>query len=119
MLPENINVTSTATQINISIFLTIKNIIHIIQSLLASKMYFSIEIGNTTDIVNEDDAPTLTKREKEIMKLIAEGKTSNEIASKLFLSAYTVDTHRKYLLTKFEVNNTALLLTMAAKYGIV
>jgi two-component system, NarL family, nitrate/nitrite response regulator NarL len=90
-----------------------------IQSVLAGKMYFSNEIGNSTETINENDPPTLTKREKEIMKLIAEGKTSNEIAGKLFLSTYTVDTHRKNLLTKFEVNNTALLITMAAKYGIV
>ena len=53
------------------------------------------------------------------MKLLAEGKTSNEIASQLFLSVYTVDTHRKNLLTKFEVNNTALLVTMAGKFGLL
>lgn len=90
-----------------------------IQSVLAGKMYFSSEIGNAPEATNESEVPTLTKREKEIMKLLAEGKTSNEIASQLFLSAYTVDTHRKNLLTKFEVNNTALLITMATKHGIV
>lgn len=90
-----------------------------IQSVLAGKMYFSNEIGSEQSLINENEAPTLTKREKEIMKLLAEGRTSNEIASQLFLSAYTVDTHRKNLLTKFEVNNTALLISMATKYGIV
>jgi len=53
------------------------------------------------------------------MQLIAEGITSSEIAAQLFLSTYTVDTHRKNLLTKFEVNNTALLIKMAAKFGIL
>lgn len=53
------------------------------------------------------------------MQLIAEGMTSSEIAAQLFLSTYTVDTHRKNLLTKFEVNNTALLIKMAAKFGIL
>ena len=90
-----------------------------IQSVLAGKMYFSNEIGNVPESTNEDEAPTLTKREKEIMQLIAEGMTSGEIAAKLFLSIYTVDTHRKNLLTKFEVNNTALLIKMAAKFGIL
>lgn len=90
-----------------------------IQSVLAGKMYFSNEIGNVPASSNEDEAPTLTKREKEIMQLIAEGMTSNEIAAKLFLSSYTVDTHRKNLLTKFEVNNTALLIKMATKFGIL
>ena len=90
-----------------------------IQSVLAGKMYFSNEIGNVPASMSEDEAPTLTKREKEIMQLIAEGMTSGEIAAKLFLSIYTVDTHRKNLLTKFEVNNTALLITMAAKFGFL
>ena len=89
-----------------------------INSVVAGKMYFSTGVINTSEAENEDDAPTLTKREKEIMQLIAEGMTSSEIASKL-LSIYTVDTHRKNLLTKFEVNNTALLIKVAAKFGIV
>ncbi len=90
-----------------------------INTVIEGKMYFSSGINNTNETGKEDEVPTLTKREKEIMQLIAEGMTSSEIAAKLFLSIYTVDTHRKNLLTKFEVNNTALLLTMAAKFGIV
>lgn len=90
-----------------------------INAVIAGKMYFSTGVINTSEAGNEDEAPTLTKREKEIMQLIAEGMTSSEIASKLFLSIYTVDTHRKNLLTKFEVNNTALLIKVAAKFGIV
>ncbi len=90
-----------------------------IQSVWAGKMYFSSGINNRQDPAKDNEPPTLTKREKEVMKLIAEGKTSHEIASKLFLSIYTVDTHRKNLLTKFEVNNTALLITIAAKFGML
>ena len=90
-----------------------------IHAVKKDKMYFSTGIANSSEAENEDEAPTLTKREKEIMQLIAEGITSNEIAVKLFLSIYTVDTHRKNLLTKFEVNNTALLIKMATKFGIV
>lgn len=90
-----------------------------IQFVLEGKMYFSNEIGTMPASMNENEAPTLTKREKEIMQLITKGMTSGEIATKLFLSIYTVDTHRKNLLTKFEVNNTALLITMAAKFGIL
>ena len=90
-----------------------------INAVVAGKMYFSTGVINTSEAENEDEAPTLTKREKEIMQLIAEGMTSSEIASKLFLSIYTVDTHRKNLLTKFEVNNTALLIKVAARFGII
>jgi len=90
-----------------------------INAVIAGKMYFSTGISNTSEREREDDVPTLTKREKEIMQLIADGMTSSEIAAKLFLSIYTVDTHRKNLLTKFEVNNTALLISIAAKFGLV
>ena len=47
-------------------------------------MYFSTGVINNNEAPNEDDALTLTKREKEIMQLIVEGMTSSEIASKLF-----------------------------------
>ncbi|HOV45355.1 MAG TPA: response regulator transcription factor, partial [Ferruginibacter sp.] len=90
-----------------------------IQTVISGKMYFSNEIGSSPGAVNENEAPMLTKREKEIMKLIAEGKTSNEIAGLLYLSAYTVDTHRKNLLTKFKVNNTATLISRASAAGFV
>lgn len=54
--------------------------------------------------------PVLTRREKEILHLLDEGLTSQEIASKLFLSNYTVDTHRKNMLQKFNVHNTQSLM---------
>ena len=63
--------------------------------------------------------PVLTSREKEVLSLIAEGFTNAQIAEKLFVSPYTVDSHRKNLLTKFEVGNTAGLIKLAAKYGLV
>ncbi|HEX7757713.1 MAG TPA: response regulator transcription factor [Niabella sp.] len=59
--------------------------------------------------------PRLTKREKEILQMIAAGKTSNQIADELFLSPLTVDTHRKNLMQKFGVKNTAGLISMAAQ----
>lgn len=54
--------------------------------------------------------PALTRREKEILQLLAEGFTSHDIAGKLFLSTYTIDTHRKNMLQKFNVHNTQALL---------
>jgi DNA-binding CsgD family transcriptional regulator len=61
----------------------------------------------------------LTGREKEVLRLIADGMTNNEIAHNLFISATTVDTHRKNLLTKFDAKNTALLIRMAAQMQII
>lgn len=61
----------------------------------------------------------LSKREQEVLKMIAEGKKSAEIASLLFISINTVDTHRKNILAKCEVKNTAELISFATKNGLV
>ncbi|GAB0157581.1 response regulator transcription factor [Chryseobacterium sp. Alg-005] len=61
----------------------------------------------------------LTKREKQIIQLLAKGKTSNNIAQELFLSPLTVDTYRKNLLQKFQVKNTAELVSMAILKNII
>lgn len=55
----------------------------------------------------------LTKREKEILELICEEYNTNEIAEKLFISAYTVETHRKNLLSKTGSKNVAGLVKFA------
>lgn len=57
--------------------------------------------------------PHLTRREKEVLFLIAEGNTNPEIAEQLFISADTVNSHRKNLLAKLEVKNTAMLIRYA------
>jgi len=67
----------------------------------------------------EPGIPVITRREKEVLELIANGLTNNEIAEKLFISTTTVDTHRKNLLTKFEAKNTASLIRMAAHAKII
>jgi DNA-binding NarL/FixJ family response regulator len=90
-----------------------------IHAVLVGKMYFSSDINTQQQSVSNDDLPTLTRREKEILQLIAQGMRSNEIAEKLFLSPYTVDTHRKNLLTKFNVSNTAMLIKSAAEFGLL
>jgi two-component system response regulator NreC len=55
----------------------------------------------------------LTRREEEILNLVAQGLTSQEIASKLFISPRTVETHRAHLMDKLGVNNTAGLVRFA------
>jgi len=61
----------------------------------------------------------LTPREIEILELIAEEFSNPEIAEKLFISIRTVDTHRRNLLEKLQVKNTAGLVRYAIKHGIV
>ncbi|MFT6715847.1 MAG: DNA-binding NarL/FixJ family response regulator [Saprospiraceae bacterium] len=58
-------------------------------------------------------------REKEIIKLIAQGLINKEIADKLFISTHTVNTHRKNIMAKLSINNTAGIVLFAVKEGIV
>ncbi|RDC55291.1 DNA-binding response regulator [Pedobacter chinensis] len=85
-----------------------------------NKLYMSLELELSKKEQDEmGKVPMLTSREKEVLSLIAEGFTNSQIAEKLFVSPYTVDSHRKNLLTKFDVNNTAGLIKLAAKHGLV
>ncbi len=61
------------------------------------------------------NTPLLTRREKEILSLLQEGHTGPQIAEKLFLSPYTVETHRKNLMQKLNANTTQQLLNIAQK----
>lgn len=61
----------------------------------------------------------LTNREKEILKLIADGNTNKNIAFKLNISPRTVDTHRRNLLQKLGVKNTAGLVKYAIQIGLI
>jgi DNA-binding NarL/FixJ family response regulator len=63
--------------------------------------------------------PPLTQREREVLGLIAEGSTSKEIASKLFISLQTVETHRSNLMTKLRVKNVAGMVIYAVRLGLV
>jgi len=66
-----------------------------------------------------DELPALTRREKEILDLISEGLTNQEIADKLFLNITTIDSHRKNMLTKFNAKNTAALIKIAMKNNLI
>ncbi|MNE77757.1 Oxygen regulatory protein NreC [compost metagenome] len=61
----------------------------------------------------------LTKREKEILKLIAEERTNQQIADSLFISLRTVETHRLNLTQKLNIKNTAGLVKEAIKRGLI
>lgn len=91
-----------------------------ILTVVAGKLYMSIDLELSKQDQQElKKLPVLTSREQEVLLLIAEGFTNAQIAEKLFVSPYTVDSHRKNLLTKFEVNNTAGLIKLAVKNGLV
>ncbi|MFI5149644.1 MAG: LuxR C-terminal-related transcriptional regulator [Bacteroidia bacterium] len=61
----------------------------------------------------------ITERELEIIRMVAEGFSNKEIAEKLFLSTHTVTTHRKNIMNKLRVNNTAGLVLYAVRNDIL
>jgi DNA-binding NarL/FixJ family response regulator len=98
---------------------TREELIEAIDVVLSGQKFLSHEAA-TTILKNEDSKiPILTRREKEVLMLIAEGLTNHEIGEKLFISTTTVDTHRKNLLAKFEAKNTATLIRMAAQFKFI
>jgi len=67
----------------------------------------------------EDTYELLTAREREILQLLAEGKTNKEVASMLNLSVYTIETHRTHILQKLNLHNVPELILYAVRKGII
>ncbi|MBN8833431.1 MAG: DNA-binding response regulator [Niastella sp. SCN 39-18] len=88
------------------------------KAVMAGKSYLSFDVALSLR-KTDDELPIITRREKEILLLIADGLTNAEMAAKLFISIPTVNTHRKSLLNKFNVNNTASLIKLAAKHHLI
>lgn len=86
------------------------------------KMAFSNEVKlivEKTDVHDLKAVPKLTKREKEILVLLSKGKSTQEISDLLFLSYLTVQTHRRNLLTKFQVKNAIELMNVVNEHGLL
>ena len=66
-----------------------------------------------------DPLDLLTSREREVLQLIAEGKTNKEIASSLKLSVYTVDAHRGRIMEKLNLHSTGELVRFAVRNGLI
>ena len=89
--------------------------------------FFSAEVSGLllNDYIGErppgsgDDVTRLTGREREIFKLIAEGRTSNQIATTLSISPNTVETHRKQIMKKLDLHSTAEVVRFALRQQIV
>jgi RNA polymerase sigma factor (sigma-70 family) len=67
----------------------------------------------------QDSYDLLTDREKEILQLLAEGKSNKEVAARLELSLYTVETHRSNLMQKLNLHNTAEIVLYAVRKKII
>ena len=71
------------------------------------------------DTTPQDKVHQLTRRELEVIRLIAEGYTSHEISEMLYISPRTVDTHRSNVMNKLEIKNTAGLVRFALENDII
>ncbi|HEX7754847.1 MAG TPA: response regulator transcription factor [Niabella sp.] len=97
---------------------TKEELLEAVSLVLRGKLYYSTEAALSLK-ESAIQQPLITRREKEVLQLIAEGLTNAEISEKLFISIPTVNTHRKSLLEKFEAKNTAILVSKAIRQGMV
>lgn len=83
-----------------------------------SEIFFNNVANNTKQKIT-DAFPKLSRREKEILKLIMDEYTTQEIADKLFISFGTVETHRRNMLIKTGTRNTVGLVKLALEYNLL
>ncbi|RKE56317.1 response regulator [Sphingobacterium detergens] len=96
-------------------------ILEAIEKVMRGEIVLSPEADNLLNrsVDNPSPLPTLTRRERELLRYLVQGKTIAEIADILFLSNSTIDTYCKYLLQKFKVSNTTELLTLVSRESIL
>jgi two-component system response regulator NreC len=104
------------------------DLIEAIKAVTRGKTFFSAEITKmlAEDYVREirtrgaeDSYELLTPREREILQLLAEGKSNKDIANLLNLSLYTVETHRRNLQDKLNLHSFAELILYAVRKGVI
>ncbi|HWY37311.1 MAG TPA: response regulator transcription factor [Bacteroidia bacterium] len=102
-----------------------EELIKVIEKVVAGEKHFSIEVVNQllNNFSNKTSVPhpadTLTKREKEVLILIAQGLTDKEIADAIFLSPLTVITHRKNILSKLDLKNKVEITRFAMENNLI
>jgi len=94
-----------------------------IQQVLGGSPYYDARV--TQNLLNSvsghrpEPSIRLTRREKEVLRELEKGLSTPQIAEKLFISRHTVESHRKNLLSKFNVNNTVSLINAAQHQGFL
>jgi two-component system response regulator NreC len=105
-----------------------KDLLSAIKTVTQGKPFFSRAIGETLleDYVRvlkqkglSDTFDLLTPREKEVLQLLAEGKTNKDVATTLDISPYTVESHRTNLMQKLNLHNTAEIVLYAVRKKLI
>jgi len=104
------------------------DLVDAVRAAAQGKSFFSPKVSKVLqeDYINELEArgtedtwDLLTDREREILQLVAEGKTNKEIAALLNISPYTIDTHRSHILQKLNLHSAPELILYAIRKGII
>jgi len=90
-----------------------EELLEAIHTVFKGKTYLSFEVSQLIKSAPNSGLPVLTRREKEVLSMVADGCTTFEIAQKLFISEATVNSHRRNLLDKIQAKNTAALIKFA------
>jgi len=105
-----------------------EDLVRAIHSVCRGTPFFSPEITKTMleDYMRflqqrnlQDSYDLLTEREKEVLQLLAEGKSNKEVANILDISVYTVDSHRLHLMQKLNLHNTAEIVLYAVRKKVI
>jgi two-component system response regulator NreC len=104
------------------------DLIHAIRAVCDGKAFFSPAISKLMmdDYMRqlaqqggEDSYELLTNREREVLQMLAEGKTNKDVATALFLSPHTVESHRKAILQKLNLHSLAEMMLYAMRKGLI
>lgn len=100
-----------------------RDLVEAIRALARGEGYLSPAVSDAvlTDYRRHvsDSVDLLTSREREVLQMIAEGKTNKEVATTLRLSVYTVDAHRGRILEKLNLHSVSELVRFAIRHGLV
>ena len=105
-----------------------KELVQAINEVMSGRMYLSpsitsVVVGDYMHLLDlsgvVDPISMLTSREREILQLLAEGRSTKEIANKVFLNQKTVETHRRHIMEKLQINTLADLVKYAIHEGII
>jgi two-component system response regulator NreC len=104
------------------------DLIEAIHAIMEGKSFFSPAVRKIlkedyvlqlTEMGAEDSYELLTNREREILQLVAEGRSNKDVANLLNLSLYTVETHRTHILQKLNLHSVPELILYAVRKGII
>jgi len=95
-----------------------KELINAIERIASGKSYYDM-IKEFNHVENEFKSYKLSKREVEVIKELANGLSTSQIAEKMFLSQHTVKTHRKNILKKLNLHNSNELIQYSINNGII